>query len=388
MPLSGKQMRKLKDALADAFRARSQLEMMLRLHVNKRLNDYASENLPHPRTIFNVVDAADEEGWTEELVRAALEANPGNPELRRFYAAAWFSLSAPESSRQELRRQLEVQIRPGEDLQEVDQWLDGFEQMGRRVCCIQIEARAGSKKGTIDGTGVLIADDLVLTNYHVMEPVICGEEGLQTSDDSPLGAGYAARIGDVRFRFDYRVLPDGTRLDGTSHDLTRSPATPWLVDSSRLSPLDLLHPTNECPREDELDYALVRLSRAAAQDRVANGSGLRGSVELPAIPPAVHEGASLIILQHPEGTPLKLDFNAVTKCNGNGTRIEYHLNTLGGSSGSPCFNYRWDLVALHHSGYKGSLSPPVREAQLSSFNEGVPMTAIRHLLEQRGVRLS
>jgi len=47
-------------------------------------------------------------------------------------------------------------------------------------------------------TGLLVHEDLVLTNYHVMHPVYAGE----LSRD------------DVRFRFDYKWMPDGTELIG------------------------------------------------------------------------------------------------------------------------------------------------------------------------------
>ena len=60
------------------------------------------------------------------------------------------------------------------------------------------------------------------------------------------------------------------------------------------------------------------------------------------------------------------------------TRITYGTNTLEGSSGSPCFNYRWDLVAIHHSG------DPTYSAKR---NQGVPIEQIFKLLTSRGVSL-
>ena len=63
--------------------------------------------------------------------------------------------------------------------------------------------------------------------------------------------------------------------------------------------------------------------------------------------------------------------------NGNKTRVRYKNNTMGGSSGSPCFNADFQVVALHHSGdprTKGS----------AEYNEGIPCRAIRALLKSRG----
>jgi len=48
-------------------------------------------------------------------------------------------------------------------------------------------------------------------------------------------------------------------------------------------------------------------------------------------------------------------------------RVRYNSVTDGGSSGSPCFNYNMDLIAIHHA---ADTSVP------SSFNQGVPMRAI------------
>ena len=80
----------------------------------------------------------------------------------------------------------------------------------------------------------------------------------------------------------------------------------------------------------------------------------------------------LLIAQHPDGSPLKLalDTEGVTSVNANGTRVRYATNTEGGSSGSPCFNIDWKLVALHH------LGDPARDRQKPKFNQGVPIGII------------
>jgi Effector-associated domain 1/Trypsin-like peptidase domain len=371
MPLSGKQIKQLRDALADAFRYPEEFETMLHLGLNKRLNAYAADNLIYPDKIYRVIDKADAQDWIEELVRAALEANPRNSELRRFYENAWFSLNAPEKSR------LEVLIRNGKEPLDPGPWAEKFEKIGRQVCCIEINLGAGRPPAV--GTGILVADDLVLTNYHVMEPVILGEQGHRRGKEK----GLAANIGDVRFRFDYRLLPDGSSCQPeTLHYLT--PSEKWLVHFSVPSLSDLRTPNDdEYPKEDELDYALVRLSKPAAKDPGPYGSGSRDFVPLPAAPDDVKKDDSLLILQHPWGEPLKFDFHVVTKCNFNHTRIQYRLETREGSSGSPCFNNRLDLVALHHGGYGEQT-----RAMPNAFNEGIPMKAIRQLLDEQEVQIA
>ena len=74
----------------------------------------------------------------------------------------------------------------------------------------------------------------------------------------------------------------------------------------------------------------------------------------------------ILILQHPNTEPLKLavDTAGVLKLYENGTRIRYATNTEPGSSGSPCFDIDWKLIALHHYG-----DPQYDQAQ---YNQGNP----------------
>jgi V8-like Glu-specific endopeptidase len=65
--------------------------------------------------------------------------------------------------------------------------------------------------------------------------------------------------------------------------------------------------------------------------------------------------------------------------NGNGTRVRYTTTTEPGSSGSPCFGPDWQWVAIHHSG-----DPKYWAGGKPAFNEGIPASAIRRLLTERG----
>ena len=66
--------------------------------------------------------------------------------------------------------------------------------------------------------------------------------------------------------------------------------------------------------------------------------------------------------------------------NANGTRVRYRTNTEPGSSGSPCFDQNWSLVALHHSG-----DPNFDGIKQPEYNRGIPIAAIRSLIEARGL---
>ena len=75
----------------------------------------------------------------------------------------------------------------------------------------------------------------------------------------------------------------------------------------------------------------------------------------------------LNILQHPEGEQMKVSLsnNGVVKTNEARGLVLYVNATKPGSSGSPCFNQDWQLVALHHKGLKTSFGS-VREGILFS----------------------
>jgi V8-like Glu-specific endopeptidase len=80
----------------------------------------------------------------------------------------------------------------------------------------------------------------------------------------------------------------------------------------------------------------------------------------------------LMIAQHPDGKPLKLavDTESVIGVNANQTRVRYATNTEPGSSGSPVFDFDWNLVALHHLGDPAYNHPP-------AYNQGIPINNIR-----------
>src|SRR5262249_53345593 len=149
--------------------------------------------------------------------------------------------------------------------------------------------------------------DLVLTNYHVLEATIEGKVPSRA----------------IACRFDYKVLSDGSRSEGVVAALRDAD---WSVDFSRYSRGDADdQPDRELPSIDELDYALVRLPRPVGNEpvdrRAGAGAPPRGWVEFPAAQPPLDAGMPLLIVQHPDGSPLQLAFDtdSIISVNGNGT---------------------------------------------------------------------
>lgn len=365
MSLSGQQFQQLSEALRSAF-TRSTLAMMLRFRLEKNLDDISLGGSMQ-EIVFELIETAEREGWTEQLILAARYSNPGNPQL---LALTQESGIAPVVAS---HRELERVILDTNSWLDVAKWRTQLAAIEAQVARIEIQVN-GSQ---FFGTGFLLGSDVVITNYHVMEPVIPEDRtGAPPSD-------VRGKPEDVVIRFDYKRLPDGRTLNkGTEHRL----ASDWLIDLSPPSQVDdQPEPKTEVAGPDELDYALLRLDANVGSEPAGGpaepGAPPRGWVGVPNKPYDFQPDSPLFIMQHPDADPLQLalDTRAVIGVNQNGTRVLYRTNTLPGSSGSPCFNQNWELVALHHSG-----DPNFAPSHKPLYNEGVPFTAIVSLLQQRG----
>lgn len=236
---------------------------------------------------------------------------------------------------------LERLVRPALASPDTQVWLDQFETVKRRVCRIEVN-QAGI------GTGFLVGPGAVLTNWHVAQEA--RKNGL---------------LNQLACRFDYRKLTAGGVDPGTLIAVTA------VADELSCSAAELTaDPDQPPPAADQLDYALLQLAQPAPE---------RGWFVLKD-PPPIAAQAPLIIVQHPQGDPLRfaIDTEAVIGFVHAGLRLRYRTNTEAGSSGSPCFGLNWDLQALHH------LGDPAMGA--GTFNQGVPIGLVRQSILTRGAQ--
>jgi hypothetical protein len=348
--LDGSQRRQFSEALRSAFTL-AHLGIMLDQRLDKRLEDIAlGDDLEE--IAYKVIRRATMEGWLLDLLLAARESRPRNAQLLAFAQQFGLATLTPP------RRELEAILNKENSLLDVVKWRELLGQIETQVCQVEIN-------NIPNGTGFLLGPSVVMTNYHVLEKVI--------TNDTPE---------DVVLRFDYKVMKDGKNVNrGVEY---RLPTTDWRIDFSPESPVDhQTDPGRGLPREDELDYVLVRVDGKPGSKPIGlkpeDDAPLRGWVK---VPPQILPGADkpyqfsddsiLFIFQHPMTAPLKLDMGAIVGLNSNQTRITYRPNTMAGSSGSPCFDRNWDLVALHHG--------PGNDG-----NEGIPFSAIMSLLKKRGL---
>lgn len=170
----------------------------------------------------------------------------------------------------------------------------------RSVCHILV--RHGATGWT--GTGFLVAEDLLLTNEHVLP-----------SEDLLAG---------TRFQFNYEDDPEG-----------------------RPRPVETVYAAGGYFLADRsLDFALVEL---------ADRPGERwGRLPLADAPPLVGERVNII--QHPGGQPKQIALQSNFVEYVDDTVIQYVTATLPGSSGSPVLTDDWRVCAVHHAG--GNLKEP------------------------------
>jgi hypothetical protein len=369
LKVSGPQYEQLVGALVDAYPDYADLRAMARFRLDVNLATVAGANASLDEVVFLLVQHQKARGHFLRLLEAARASRPGNAALALVAEQFDLAMAAPRDGA------LQRIVVESNSFLDVTRWRERLAAIEGRVCRIEVATNAG----TTFGTGFLVGPDLVLTNYHVVEPAVCGERGEYTA------GGQTATLKDIVLRFDYRQRVDGSIAAGTTAGVA------GVVDASPPSPVDEQPlPKAGVPAADHLDYALLRvvtpagarpLGESPIGESAERSAEKRGVIGLPAADWAFTADAPLFIVQHPDGAPMKLalETRAVIGANGNGTRVTYRTNTCGGSSGSPCFNQHLDLVALHHAG-----DPNYQPLYHPEFNEGIPIAAIRAQLAARG----
>jgi V8-like Glu-specific endopeptidase len=351
--LSIVQRQQLESAFLNAF-DHNDLSQMLRLKMGIKIGEELDFNKGLKFVVTNLLDIAIGSGWLVRLLLAAREYRPGNIKLKKIVEE--LQVSKPESIEkgnievqkdlQENHNLLEKIVRKRAPFISFDKYMTGLAAIGRQIARIEIPS------GTEAGTGWLVAPDLILTAYHVVENIHKKINGL----------GY----NDLFFRFDYTTQNGQSRICAVKEN--------WLIDHAPYSEHDL-QPSSEEPASTEMDYALIALAEKAGDDVMNDGTS-RGWIEVPEHPVAMSAGDFVMIPQHPNGRPLELAFGDLLKYNKAANRVQYDTNTEPGSSGSPCFDISLQPFALHHA------SGPAKNL---AYNQAVPLREIIKLMKQRNV---
>jgi hypothetical protein len=369
MDLTGNQIKMLREGLQKGFLDTQNLNLFLREELKRNIHSYAAMSDALPIATFKLIEHAEAEGWIDELIVAAVATRPKQEKIAQIATELGLTGLGPNLSNQRpiagpLRlapaAHLESIVKGRPRFIDIEAFLTRASAIQTQVCRIEVTRKDGN------GTGFLIGPDLVLTNFHVVEPVFKGD----------------ALAGDVKCRFDYRQLPDGkTVREGTPFSLK---AGNWAVDQSPYSEKDKVIDGGD-PEADNLDYCLLRLAEPAGKGKAGGSQDPnaedRGWISISKSRNSGSKKEDIFIIQHPEGTPMKMAVGEHLGFNANGNRMRYDADTLGGSSGSPVFNADLDVIGLHHRG-----DPNADAIAMSAeHNQGIPMSRIISLLEQRGV---
>jgi endonuclease G len=204
----------------------------------------------------------------------------------------------------EAREDVELQrwLKPAPDFLDVGM-LQMAVRRARSVCRVEVEQTHSR------GTGVLIDRDLVLTNFHVL----------------------ADTLSDLNTNAASTVLRFGAFTAAAS------------AEAGQQVGLDQQNPLVACSQTSEFDFVLLRVdSMIATFEAIAP---VTFTLRRPKARSSLH------ILQHPDGGEMKLALsnNGVIAVDRFSGKVQYVTKAAGGSSGSPCFDEDWSMVALHRA---------------------------------------
>lgn len=183
------------------------------------------------------------------------------------------------------------------------------------------------------GSGFLISEDsLFLTNNHVFP-------AKETAEKSKVQFNYQLSLEELPLETDVYSIVPGTHLTDAADD--------WAVVKLAGDPAK--------------KYGYLKMAQQIiAKDDFVN------------------------IIQHPGGEykQIGLYHNLVTYVDAG--RVQYLTDTMPGSSGSPVFNSKWNVVALHHSG--GFFAEPGTSNKVLR-NEGININKVIASLKANGYNL-
>ncbi|NES72850.1 MAG: trypsin-like peptidase domain-containing protein [Okeania sp. SIO2D1] len=275
MPLPHSEIEKLFEALLDAYRDYSKLQIMVRFKLGENLERFAGRG-GLETVIFNLIESVEARGKLERLIVGAYEQNPDNPELKKFYETVFKNFKqrkivdsdvtskdfGPNIDWRGKTEEIELQ----RFFKKQPNWYDvGFLQriieQAKSVCRVDLPTL------NITATGVLIASKYVLTNYHVLTP--------NDKNNPELNAK------NVRLNFVFFSLNDGRETQSKSFFLNSENP---IIASSPVA---------------ELDYVLLQLEETFTQAFNSDDRTIKPAQWEANISPS--EADSINILQHPNG---------------------------------------------------------------------------------------
>lgn len=192
------------------------------------------------------------------------------------------------------------------------------------------------------GTGVLVGEDLVLTNHVLRDYIRPDFSGRNAPPPATLVC-----------EFDY------TGTD-PAKSATLAADENWVVGLS--PPGDAAAAGGAGARSpDPLDYALVRLAA-----RAPPAGGRLREFEKPLSVASVGNGLPVMVVHYPGQDPLSVSFGKTVNMNPNDTRVRYDADTEDGTSGSGVYRLPDCALICLHQGVNRN----------AGYNQGIPIGLI------------
>ncbi|WP_207538746.1 trypsin-like peptidase domain-containing protein [Sabulicella rubraurantiaca] len=337
-------------ALADAVWLRTGL----------RLDDEMELAGGRNRVFTEAIQIAESQGWLEGMLRAAMARAPQSVPLRNAAEALGLvplrtdaaipdrPVAADDAALQALiarRRPPMLMARFAERLQAVS----------RAVCWIGMRDGGGDPNPQW-GSGFLVAPDLILTNQHVVAPLLNAQ----------------AEPGAVLCRFDRLSVgaPEGEAV---------GLAESWKLAVSPPAPSDATHGAREA-EADELDFALVRLERPLT----------RPALQVAAEPAPLVAEDFVFVVQHPAETldveegAQRIAVGRVLGFEAEALRVRHDASATPGSSGSPALTADLQPAAIHQGTQPLRAADGSLVARVRGYNRAIPLRPVLKRLRESG----
>lgn len=217
--------------------------------------------------------------------------------------------------------------------------------------------------GTADfvGVGYLEAGSAAA---HAVGRVVINEGGQLA------GYGTGSLVSSALLLTNHHVLPSADVAEGSTVEFSFEDG----ADGQPRTPVSLaLDPGRFFLADEDLDFALVAVG-AEAGDLAPFGFNRLVQSE-----PEAAVGEFVTIVQHPRGEKKQVALRENRVVDLPESFLHYAADTEPGSSGSPVFNDRWQVVSLHHASV-----PAPSHSELGGFvNEGIRVGAIRAFVTRR-----
>lgn len=314
--------------------------------------------------VANVADGSDREAFAEALRFAEVEG---------FAAQLAVAIAHESLENGDIMRHLLESARAGTagpaELQAITDFVQGLSEPN-----VDVRGRIRAARWTVQirvdgspaGTGVLIRPHLVLTAWHVVEPLF-----------SKLGGTKRAPIPDIgnrlKVQFDHvmRLVQQGAALAPGNVLEIEAANTDWCVVFSPCHPEELQKrlPDDLSELKDYWDYCVFKLARTPGLER--------GWLELDRSAIVPKPSSYMLVYQHAGGQSMRLGSGPLSAPEAAAAhavpalRFLHTVNTTNGSSGGPCFDRSFLLFGLH----QGVWPAPVNLMQ-PVVNRGVPIRPI------------